>query len=185
MKNRKLKNSELNRKSVEAFKAADKTPLIIVLDNIRSANNIGSVFRTADAFLLQKIYLCGVCALPPDKNIRKTALGSTETVEWEYAEDAQKLIQKLKEEGVKILSVEQAEDSVSLDKFRPEVSQIYALVFGNEIKGVQQDIVSASDAILEIPQLGSKHSLNISVSAGIVCWDLFAKLRIKKNAEFS
>lgn len=177
MKNRKLKNSELNRKSVEAFKSSDKTRLIIVLDNIRSANNIGSVFRTADAFLLEKIYLCGVCATPPDKNIRKTALGSTETMAWEYVEDTLELIQKLKDDGVKVLAIEQAEDAKMLDDFEVENSNTYALVFGNEVKGVQQEVVSNSDAVIEIPQLGTKHSFNIAVSAGIVCWDLFAKLR--------
>ncbi len=177
MKNRKLKNKELKRKSIEGFKTAQKTPLIIVLDNIRSANNIGSVFRTADAFLLTKIYLCGVCATPPDKNIRKTALDATETVAWEYAENACELIQKLKSDGIKILSVEQAEGAVMLHDFQPDLNETYALVFGNEIKGVQQEIVSNSDAVLEIPQFGHKHSLNIAVSAGIVCWDLFAKLK--------
>lgn len=177
MENRKLKNSELVRKSVEEFKTAPKTPIHIVLDNIRSANNIGSVFRTADAFLLKKIYLCGVCATPPNKNIRKTALGSTQTVAWEYVEDTLSAITQLQENGVVVLAVEQAEKAVMLDDFMVEPNTEYALVFGNEIKGVQQSVVSQSDVVLEIPQLGNKHSLNIAVSAGIVSWDLFSKLK--------
>lgn len=175
MEHRKLKNSELDRLSVEHFKEADKTPIYIILDNIRSAHNIGSVFRTADAFLLKKIYLCGVCATPPDKGIRKTALGATETVEWEYAEDTLGVVKKLRSQGVQILSIEQAENAVFLNDFNPDPNQEYAVVFGNEVKGVQQEIVSLSDEVIEIPQLGTKHSLNIAVSAGIVCWDLFAK----------
>ena len=174
---RKLKNSELDRKSPEDFKASDKTPIIIVMDNIRSLNNIGSVFRTADAFLIQKIYLCGITATPPHKDINKTALGASETVAWEYAESTLDLIQKLKEEKIKILSIEQTEHSVSLEKFNVEKDQTYALIFGNEVKGVSQDVVSASDAIIEIPQYGTKHSLNISVSCGLVIWDLFVKLQ--------
>lgn len=173
---RKLKNSELDRKTVEDFRAAKKLPISIILDNVRSANNIGSVFRTADAFLLKKIYLCGVCATPPDKSIRKTALGATESVDWEYVEDSLTLVEKLQKEGIKILSIEQAEQAVMLNDFQPESNQEYAVVFGNEVKGVQQEIVSASDKVIEIPQLGTKHSLNISVSAGVVCWDLFSKL---------
>lgn len=176
MKNRKIKNSELARKSVEDFKTTAKTPLIVILDNIRSAHNVGAVFRTADAFLLKKIYLCGVSATPPDKNIRKTALGSTATVDWEYSQTTMAVLEELKSDGVKILSVEQAEGATQLNKFRPNPLQTYAVVFGNEVKGVQQEVVSASETILEIPQVGHKHSLNISVSAGVVCWDLFAKL---------
>ncbi|KZS39214.1 RNA methyltransferase [Aquimarina aggregata] len=174
--NRKLKNSELDRKTVEEFKASKKTPLLIILDNIRSLNNIGSVFRTADAFLIEKIYLCGITAVPPHKDIQKTALGATATVNWEHHEDTLTLIQKLKTESIKILSIEQAENAIMLDKFLPQPNQTYAVIFGNEVKGVQQDVVSASDEVLEIPQFGSKHSLNISVSAGIVIWDLFSKI---------
>ncbi|AXT61122.1 TrmH family RNA methyltransferase [Aquimarina sp. AD10] len=174
--NRKLKNSELDRKTVEEFKASKKTPLLIILDNIRSLNNIGSVFRTADAFLIEKIYLCGITAVPPHKDIQKTALGATATVNWEHHEDTLTLIQKLKTENIKILSIEQAENAIMLDKFLPQPNQTYAVIFGNEVKGVQQDVVSASDEVLEIPQFGSKHSLNISVSAGIVIWDLFSKI---------
>lgn len=172
---RKLKNSELDRKSVDDFKKSKKTPLIIVLDNIRSLNNIGSVFRTSDAFLIEKIYLCGITATPPHKDIRKTALGATETVTWEHIEDTLELVKRLQKEKIKILSVEQAEQATMLDKFTPEKDTKYALVFGNEVKGVQQEVVSASDTVLEIPQFGSKHSLNISVSVGVVVWDLVSK----------
>lgn len=173
---RKLKNSELDRISVDAFKEVSKTPLIVVLDNIRSLNNVGSVFRTCDAFLIEKIYLCGITATPPNKEIHKTALGSTESVEWEYAKDTLELVKKLKAESVKVLAIEQAENSTMLNEFIPEKNQKYAVVLGNEVKGVQQEVVSASDYCIEIPQLGTKHSLNISVSCGVVLWDLFNKL---------
>ncbi len=176
MQNRKLKNSELGRKSPAEFKSAEKTPLIIILDNVRSLHNVGSVFRTADSFLLKKIYLCGITATPPHKDIRKTALGADETVEWEYVKDTFELVQQLQKEKIQILVVEQAENATFLNDFSPETEKTYALVFGNEVKGVQQKIVSTSDTVLEIPQLGSKHSLNISVSVGIVVWDLFCKL---------
>lgn len=174
---RKLKNSELDRMSVEGFKSVAKTPLIIVLDNIRSLNNIGSVFRTSDAFLVEKIYLCGITATPPHKDIHKTALGSTETVAWEYAEDTLELVKKLKSDGVTVCSIEQAENATMLNDFTPEQQTTYALVFGNEVKGVSQNVVSASDMVIEIPQFGTKHSLNISVSAGVVIWDVFSKLK--------
>lgn len=174
---RKLKNSELDRLSVEGFKTSKKTPLIIILDNIRSLNNIGSVFRTSDAFLIEKIYLCGITATPPHKDIHKTALGSTETVVWEHVEDTLTLIKDLQNNHVKIVSVEQAENATMLDAFTPEANTTYALVFGNEVKGVQQEVVSASDVVLEIPQFGTKHSLNISVSCGVVVWDVFSKLK--------
>ena len=176
MENRKLKNSELDRKSVSEFKEAEKTPIIVILDNVRSLNNIGSIFRTADAFLIRKIYLCGITATPPHKDIQKTALGATETVEWEYVENALEVVEKLKADGVKTFAVEQAENSTMLNNFQPENKNIYALIFGNEVKGVQQKVISVSDGVLEIPQLGSKHSLNISVSAGVVLWDVFSKI---------
>lgn len=173
---RKLKNNELGRISVDEFKSTKKTPLIIVLDNVRSLNNIGSVFRTSDAFLIEKIYLCGICATPPNKDIHKTALGATESVEWEYVEDTLELVEKLKVENVKVLAIEQAENSTKLDTFYPEKDTKYAIVMGNEVKGVQQEVVNASDFCIEIPQLGTKHSLNISVTTGVIIWDLFVKL---------
>lgn len=177
--NRKLKNSELNRKSVAEFKDSEKTPLLIILDNIRSLNNIGSVFRTADAFLVQKIYLCGITAQPPHREIQKTALGATDAVDWEYVEDTVTLSRKLKQQGIHVCAIEQAEDAVMLNDFKPEKGKTYAIIFGNEVKGVQQDVVSESDTVLEIPQFGTKHSLNISVSCGVVVWDLFSKINVQ------
>ncbi len=174
---RKLKNSELGRLNVEEFKQTDKIPLIVVLDNIRSLNNIGSVFRTSDAFLIEKIYLCGITAKPPHKDIHKTALGATESVEWEYIEDTLELIQRLKDLKVQILAIEQAKNSTMLQDFSIEPNQKYAVIFGNEVKGVQQKVVSTSNYCIEIPQFGTKHSLNISVSVGVVLWDLFKKFR--------
>ena len=176
MKNRKLKNSELGRISASAYKEKEKSPLIIILDNIRSLNNIGSVFRTADAFLAKKIYLCGITATPPHKDIQKTALGATDSVDWEYAESTMDLINSLQKEGVVIISIEQAEDAILLQNFAVEPNKTYAAVFGNEVKGVQQEVVSASDVVIEIPQYGTKHSLNISVSVGVVVWDVFCKI---------
>lgn len=174
---RKLKNSELGRLNVEDFKKSDKIPLIVILDNIRSLNNIGSVFRTSDAFLIEKIYLCGITAQPPHKEIHKTALGATESVAWEYVEDTLSLVQKLKEDNVLVASIEQAENSTMLQDFTLEANQKYAIVMGNEVKGVQQEVVSASNYCIEIPQFGTKHSLNISVSCGVVLWDLFKKFK--------
>jgi tRNA G18 (ribose-2'-O)-methylase SpoU len=175
---RKLKNNELGRITVDEFKVVEKTPLIVVLDNIRSLNNIGSVFRTSDAFLIEKIYLCGICATPPNKDIHKTALGATESVAWEYVEDTLTLVEKLKAENIKVLAIEQAEKSTKLNTFYPKKNEKYAIVMGNEVKGVQQEVVSAADICLEIPQLGTKHSLNISVTTGVVLWDLFQKMNI-------
>ena len=174
---RKLKNSELGRLNVEEFKKMDKIPLIVVLDNIRSLNNIGSVFRTSDAFLIEKIYLCGITAKPPHKEIHKTALGATESVIWEYVESTLSLVEKLQKENVLVASIEQAENSTMLQDFNIEANQKYAIVFGNEVKGVQQEVVTASNYCIEIPQFGTKHSLNISVSAGVVLWDLFKKFK--------
>ena len=173
---RKLKNSELNRLEIEEFKKVEKSPIIIILDNIRSLNNIGSVFRSSDAFLIKKVFLCGITATPPNNEIRKTALGSTESVEWEYVEDTLEVIKKLKSENVEICSIEQAERAAMLNNFNPEENKAYAFVFGNEVKGVSQEVVNVSDHVIEIPQFGTKHSLNISVSAGIVIWDVFSKL---------
>ena len=173
---RKLANSELERKSIEDFKQAEKTPIIIILDDIRSLHNIGSVFRTADAFLIEKIYLCGITATPPNKEIHKTALGATDTVAWEYAKNVLEVIDTLQKENISVLAIEQVENSISLQEFEPKSGQKYALVFGNEVKGVSQDAIKKCEGTIEIPQLGTKHSLNISVSAGIVVWDLFQKL---------
>lgn len=173
---RKLENAELDRKNIEEFKNADKTPITIILDDIRSLHNIGSVFRTADAFLLEKIYLCGITATPPNKEIHKTALGATDTVAWEYSENVLNVIAQLQQEKVIVLAIEQVESAVFLQNFVPAENQKYALVFGNEVKGVSQEAVALCDGSIEIPQLGTKHSLNISVSAGIVVWDLFQKM---------
>ncbi|CEN34634.1 RNA methyltransferase [Capnocytophaga cynodegmi] len=173
---RKLANSELQRLEIEEFKKATKTPLIVILDNIRSLNNIGSVFRTCDAFLIEKIFLCGITATPPNKEIHKTALGATESVDWEYVKSTISVVERLKSEGIRVISVEQTEKSVMLNDFQPNLATKYAVIFGNEVKGVEQEVVSASDGVIEIPQYGTKHSLNISVSAGIVIWDLWKKL---------
>lgn len=173
---RKLANAELDRKNINEFKVAQKTPLIVVLDDIRSLHNIGSVFRTSDAFLIEKIYLCGITATPPNKEIHKTALGATETVAWEYAKNVLEVVQQLKSEKTKVFAVEQTEKAIMLDQFQPETHTKHALIFGNEVKGVSQEAINVCDGVIEIPQLGSKHSLNISVSAGIVIWDLFRKI---------
>ncbi|WP_343705515.1 RNA methyltransferase [Flavobacterium sp.] len=173
---RKLENSELDRKSIEDFKKSEKTPLILVLDDIRSLHNIGSVFRTADAFLIEKIILCGITATPPNKEIHKTALGATETVAWEHHENVLEVIENLKKENVLTMAIEQVESAIFLQDFKIEKGQKYALVFGNEVYGVSQEAVAICDGCIEIPQLGTKHSLNISVSAGIVVWDLFQKI---------
>lgn len=174
---RKLKNSELNRLSVADFKEAKKLPVVVVLDNIRSLNNIGSVFRTADAFLLEKIYLCGITAQPPHRDIHKTALGATESVEWEYQEDTLSCVKQLQNEGYQCLAVEQAEESLMLQDFDRSKYDKIAVVFGNEVKGVQQSVINQCNHCLEIPQLGTKHSLNISVSAGIVLWHMLKGTR--------
>lgn len=175
---RKLANSELERKNIDEFKNADKTPIILILDDIRSLHNIGSVFRTADAFLIEKIYLCGITAVPPNKEIHKTALGATETVVWEYAKDVLEVIQQLKADNISVYAVEQVEHSIMLHDFQVATDHKYALVFGNEVKGVAQEAIHLCDGVIEIPQLGTKHSLNISVSAGIVVWDLFQKMSV-------
>ncbi|SRR5690554_5065845 len=174
---RKLILDELNRKNTEEFKKAEKTPIVIVLDDIRSLHNIGSFFRTCDAFLIEKIYLCGITATPPNKEIHKTALGATETVEWEYVKDVMDVVDRLKAEKTQIISLEQVEGSVLLNDFEVSAETKYALIFGNEVKGVQQQAVDSSDLVVEIPQLGTKHSLNVSVSGGIVIWDVFQKLQ--------
>lgn len=176
---RKLKNNDLNRLNLAEFKNSEKTPIVVVLDNVRSAHNVGSVFRTSDAFLLDKICLCGITPKPPHKEIRKTALGASESVAWESFEQTSECINNLKAAGYHIISIEQAEKACMLPDFKASKNEKYALVFGNEVKGVDQSIVSASDSVIEIPQFGTKHSLNISVSAGIVIWDLFQKISIR------
>jgi tRNA G18 (ribose-2'-O)-methylase SpoU len=175
---RKLKNSELGRKSVNEYKKAAKSPIIIVLDNVRSMNNIGSVFRTADAFLVKAVHLCGITAKPPHKDIQKTALGATESVPWKYYETTIETIQQLKDDGYIIISVEQAEEAILLGDFVIKKGGKYAVIFGHEVRGVAQEIIHLSDYCIEIPQFGTKHSFNISVSAGIVLWELFRKIRI-------
>ena len=174
---RKLKNSELDRLSVDEYKEIVKTPITVVLDNIRSCNNIGSVFRTSDALLIENVVLCGITATPPNKDIHKTALDAEKSVPWEYFEETEIAVQQLKESGYLVFAVEQVENSISLPDFSPEKDQKLALVFGNEVKGVQQSVVNSCDGAIEIPQYGTKHSFNISVSAGIVLWDLVYKLR--------
>lgn len=174
---RKLRNNELGRISVSTFKKITKTPIIVVLDNIRSLNNIGSVFRTSDAFLIEKIYLCGITASPPHREIHKTALGATESVEWEHIDDTLTLVNELKSQEIVVAAIEQVDNSIMLDRFTPDPTKKIAVIFGNEVKGVQQEVVSAADYCVEIPQKGTKHSLNISVSCGVVLWDLFQKIQ--------
>lgn len=176
---RKLKNEELDRLTLEEFKTASKSNLILILDNIRSLNNIGSVFRTADAFRVKHIYLCGITAKPPHKDIQKTALGATDSVSWTYAKDTLKVVNELKLKGIKIASIEQAEQSTMLQDAEFNPDDTYAIVFGHEVKGVSQDVVDQSDAVIEIPQFGTKHSVNISVSVGICCWAYYEKVYLK------
>ena len=178
---RKLENSELSRPSTEEFKHLTKMPLVVVLDNVRSCHNIGSVFRTSDALLVEKIYLCGITSTPPDKEIRKTALGAENSVAWEYLTSTLEIVSRLKEEGYVIVAIEQVEKSISLENYVPPENIKLALVFGNEVKGVQQEVVDVCDFALEIPQYGTKHSFNISVSVGIVLLDLFSKLKGRFN----
>ncbi|WP_170134451.1 RNA methyltransferase [Echinicola strongylocentroti] len=173
---KKLTMDELNRLSVDEFKSSDKIPLVIALDNIRSLNNVGSAFRTSDAFRIQKIYLCGITGTPPHRDIQKTALGATESVEWEYATSTLEAIARLKEQNFTICSLEQVENSTKLNEFIPDKDERYALVFGNEVFGVEEEVILASDHVLEIPQMGTKHSLNISVSMGIAIWDFVSKV---------
>ncbi len=173
---RKLTVEELCRMDVEEFKQSEKLPLVVVLDNVRSLHNVGSVFRTADAFRLQGVCLCGITACPPSPEIHKTALGAEDSVDWWYAEDTLEAVRELQAKGYEVLAVEQVEGSHRLGAFKPEKGKHYALVMGNEVKGVRQDVVDAAAGALEIPQYGTKHSLNVSVSAGIVIWDLVRQL---------
>ena len=173
LKNRKLKLWELERVSEEEFRRQKKFPIVVVLDDIRSLNNIGSFFRTADAFNVEKIYLCGITACPPHKDIHKTALGSTESVDWEHVQSALELCRKLRNDGYTICSIEQAENTSKLDDLSFNKGQPVALFFGNEVNGVQQEVVDTSDIVLEIPQFGTKHSLNVSVCGGVILWEFF------------
>jgi len=169
---------ELNRLSPEEFKNEVKTPLIIILDNVRSLNNVGSAFRTADAFRIEKIFLCGITGTPPHREINKTALGATESVDWEYAESTVETIKSLKKEGYEIVALEQVTHSISLHEFAPNPQKKYALVFGNEVFGVEEEVILDCDHVIEIPQIGTKHSLNISVSIGISLWDFVNKMGV-------
>lgn len=173
---RKLKITELNRISPDEFKEAAKIPLVVILDNIRSLNNIGSVFRTSDAFLVESIYLCGITATPPNPEIHKTALGAEYSVEWKYFEDTVSAVEDLRERGYTVYAIEQVENSTMLDDLQLDSQKKYAIVMGNEVKGVQQAVVDACDGCIEIPQYGTKHSLNVSVTTGIVVWDFFKQL---------
>lgn len=173
---RKLKITELNRISVEAFKEADKLPLVVVLDNIRSLHNIGSVFRTSDAFRVECICLCGITAVPPHAEIHKTALGAEDTVDWKYYQNTVDAVDELKQNGYTVFSIEQVEGSTMLDKWEMDRNKKYAIVFGNEVKGVEQEVINHSDGCIEIPQYGTKHSLNVSVTAGIVIYECANRL---------
>lgn len=173
---RKLKITELNRISVDEFKEVHKTPLVVVLDNIRSLHNIGSVFRTSDAFRVECIYLCGITATPPHAEMHKTALGAELTVDWKYVNNAVEAVDKLKEEGYTVYSIEQTEGSIMLESLSLDKQKKYAVVLGNEVKGVQQEVIDHSDGCVEIPQYGTKHSLNVSVTGGIIIWEFFKKL---------
>jgi 23S rRNA (guanosine2251-2'-O)-methyltransferase len=173
---RKLQNSELGRKSIDQFRESEKSPVIVVLDNVRSQSNVGSVFRTADAFLTEAVYLCGITAVPPHREIQKTALGATESVTWKYFKATIDALTALKSDGYLIVAVEQASGAVNLADLRVEVGAKYALVFGHEVNGVSQEVIDKCDFAIEIPQFGTKHSFNIAVSAGIVLWELNRKL---------
>jgi tRNA G18 (ribose-2'-O)-methylase SpoU len=170
MQNRKLLNIELGRVSADQYKDLPESGIVVVLDNVRSAHNVGSAFRTADSFKIDKIYLCGICAVPPSAEIHKSALGAEDSVQWEHVDDTMDAIRRLKDQGYTVVSAEQAVDSVMLDRFIPSKDERYAVVFGNEVAGVRQDVVDASDMVLEIPQFGTKHSLNVSVSVGVILW---------------
>ena len=172
-----MKITELNRISAEEFKKANKLPLVVILDNVRSLHNIGSVFRTSDAFRVECIYLCGITATPPHPEMHKTALGAEFTVDWKYVNNAVEAVDNLRQEGYIVFSIEQVENSIMLENIQLEQGKRYAVVLGNEVKGVQQEVIDHSDGCIEIPQYGTKHSLNVSVTAGIVIWDLFKQLK--------
>ncbi|MFD0749553.1 RNA methyltransferase [Mucilaginibacter calamicampi] len=177
---RKLKLDELNRASVAEFKTQQKLPVVVVLDNVRSMHNIGSIFRTSDGFAVEKIVLCGISAQPPHREIEKTALGATQSVDWTYYAEVTEAMDELKAGGYKIIAIEQAENSTMLNEFSPAENEKYALVFGNEVNGVSSEVMAMADDCIEIPQFGTKHSFNVVVSAGIVLWDFFAKLNLKQ-----
>ena len=176
---RKLRTIEMKRLSVEEYHEADKTPLIVVLDDVRSMHNVGSVFRTADAFRLEAVYLCGITGCPPHAEIHKTALGAEDSVDWRYFKTALEAVEELKGRGVAVYSIEQAEGSTKLPQFQPEPGKSYAIIMGNEVKGVHQEVIDASDGCIEIPQFGTKHSMNVSVTAGIVIWHFASNLLFK------
>ncbi len=176
---KKLSTEELNRLSTEEFKKTDKSPFVIVLDNIRSMNNVGSVFRTSDAFLTESIYLCGITAQPPHNEIHKTALGATESVDWKYFEDTLEAIELLKKQGYIIVAIEQTQSSTFLNDFKLDPKQKYAFILGHEVKGVQQSVIDQCDMSIEIPQFGTKHSFNISVTTGIVLWEAFKQYKFR------
>lgn len=175
---RKLKNTELNRKSIDDFKKSKKTSAIVILDNLRSIHNVGSIFRTSDSFLIEKIIISGYTATPENSRMEKTALGSSDSVDWEYSDDIIETIKKLQKKDVKIISIEQADESLKIEKFNPIKGTKYAFISGNEVDGVSDDIINVSDEVVEIPQVGTKHSLNVSVAAGIVLWDFFYKTEL-------
>ncbi|MHB1179048.1 MAG: RNA methyltransferase [Daejeonella sp.] len=176
---RKLKLDELGRVGIEEFKKQDKLPVVVILDNVRSMHNIGSIFRTSDGFAVEKICLCGITAQPPHREIEKTALGATQSIDWSYYRNVTDAVKELKGLGYKIIAIEQAENSIQLSDHQPDRSEKYALIFGNEVQGVSDEAMKVIDACIEIPQFGTKHSFNIVVSAGIVLWDFFSKLRHK------
>lgn len=175
---RKLKLDELNRVDIQEFKEQEKLPVVVVLDNVRSMHNVGSVFRTADGFSIERVVLCGITAQPPHREIEKTALGATQSVDWLHFEDTLVAIDTLRKEGYQIIAIEQAENSTMLNTFKPATDKKYALIFGNEVNGVSDEVMEQIDGCIEIPQFGTKHSFNIVISAGIVLWDFFAKLRL-------
>lgn len=176
---KKLKQEELGRISIREFKEAKKIPLCVILDNVRSLHNVGSAFRTADAFRIEKIYLTGITGKPPHREIQKTALGATESVNWEYFEKPAEAVMKLRNEGYRIIVIEQTTESKPLQEFDPEISSKYCMVFGNEIRGVSEEVISIADLAVDIPQNGTKHSLNISVCLGIVIWEMYRKLNLQ------
>lgn len=179
MARRKISNEELGRPDIATFKEITKIPVVVILDNVRSLNNVGSVFRSSDAFLVQKVYLCGITGTPPNKDIRKTALGATESVSWEHREDAVALVKELQAAQYEVFAVEQVEGAISLEQVELKLGQKYAVILGNEVFGVQQELVDIADEGLEIPQFGTKHSINVSVCCGVVLWEFFRQLKYR------